>query len=196
MTVIRAAGLPDLPGAYRVCLQTSDDGKDGSARYRDPDLLGHVYVGSYMVGQPEFAFVISDSEGVAGYVLGASDTRAFEAWEEQHWWPLLRRQYVETPGDTEDEHLIRLLHAPVLAPESVVADFEAHLHIDLLPRVQGHGHGRAMMQTLFDALRAHGVRGVHLDVGENNDNAIAFYRHLGFDQVARGVDSVYMGRML
>lgn len=33
----------DLPGMYRVCLQTGDSGRDATALYSDPDLLGHVF---------------------------------------------------------------------------------------------------------------------------------------------------------
>ncbi|MGV8876982.1 MAG: GNAT family N-acetyltransferase, partial [Rhodoglobus sp.] len=90
MSCIRPAGPHDLPATYRVCLQTSDAGADGSALYSNPDLLGHIYVGPYIVGHPAIAFVLADTEGIAGYVLAASDTRAFEAWQEQHWWPGLR----------------------------------------------------------------------------------------------------------
>ncbi len=196
MTVIRSAGLADLPGAYRACLQTADAGRDGTAIYQNPDLLGHVYVGPYIVGQPQLSFVIADDQGVAGYVLGAADTRSFEAWEEKHWWPTLREHLPLRDGDSEDEQLIRQLHLPVLAPELVVTDFPAHLHIDLLPRVQGRGFGRHMLDTLFRQLRDEGVAGVHLDVGEDNHNAIAFYEHLGFATVGRGESSFYMGMPL
>lgn len=196
MSHIRPAGLYDLPGTYRVCLQTADAGADGSALYENPDLLGHIYVGPYLVGEPDLAFVIADELGVAGYVLGAADTRQFDAWQEREWWPVLRDQYPATAGDSLDDELISHLHAPVQAPAAVVADYPAHLHIDLLPRAQGQGLGRTMLETLFEALRARGVGGIHLDVGEDNHNAIAFYRHLGFTELARGADSIYMGMEL
>jgi ribosomal protein S18 acetylase RimI-like enzyme len=49
-----------------------------------------------------------------------------------------------------------------------------------------------MLATLRDG----GSRGVHLDVAASNANAIAFYRHLGFDEVERGTDSILMGLRL
>ena len=196
MSNIRPAGLFDLPGTYRVCLQTADAGADGSALFTNPDLLGHIYVGPYLVGAPDLAFVIADELGVAGYVLGAADTRDFEQWQEREWWPVLREQYPATSGSSLDDELISHLHSPVTAPAAAVENHPAHLHIDLLPRVQGTGAGRAMMETLFTALRARGVRGVHLDVGEDNHNAISFYRHLGFVELARGTDSIYLGMEL
>jgi len=44
--------------------------------YEHPELLGHVFVAPFAVHQPELAFVATDAEGVAGYVLGAADVRA------------------------------------------------------------------------------------------------------------------------
>ncbi|MGV8912151.1 MAG: GNAT family N-acetyltransferase [Rhodoglobus sp.] len=196
MSQIRQAGLQDLPGTYRVCVQTADAGGDGSALYGNHDLLGHIYVGPYLVGQPDLAFVIADEHGVAGYVLGAADTRLFEEWQESEWWPVLRDQYLPTQGATRDDELIAQLHSPVRAPEAVIERYPAHLHVDLLPRAQGAGLGRAILETLFDALRARGVQGIHLDVGEDNHNAISFYRHIGFVELSRGTDSVYMGMEL
>ncbi len=197
MLSIRPATMKDLPATYRVCLLTGDAGQDATDLHADPDLLGHVYVGPYVVGQSDHALVLSDGEGVAGYCLAAPDTRAFEAWAEAAWWPDLRRRYpivaTEPPDDSPDAELIGLIHAPPTAPGSVVARYPAHLHIDLLARARGHGHGRAMMERQLAALRSAGVPGVHLGVADTNANAIAFYRHLGFDEIARLETSLLMG---
>lgn len=57
--------------------------------------------------------------------------------------------------------------------------YPSHLHIDLLPAAQGLGHGRALMDSLFERFAAAGSRGVHLGVDTRNDAAIRFYEHLG-----------------
>jgi ribosomal protein S18 acetylase RimI-like enzyme len=190
----------DLPGAYRVCLLTGDAGRDGSALFRNPDLLGHVYVGPYIVGEPELALVVADGEGIAGYCLAAVDTRAFEAWCEREWWPDLRAQYPLPAGgardDTPDGELVALLHAPSLAPGPVVVDYPAHLHIDLLERTRGLGMGRRLVERQLASLRAGGVPGVHLCVAPGNANAIAFYGHLGFAEVARVEGAIVMALRL
>lgn len=193
MSRIRAATLQDLPGAYRVCLQTGDAGSDATRRYRNPDLLGHVFVGPYVVGQPDLALVVADLDGVSGYLLAAQDTRAFEAWTAQHWWPTLRDQYPDPTGDSADAQLIRLIHAPPRAPDPIVAHYPAHLHIDLLERARGQGLGRALVEWLLTSLRARGVPGVHLDVATDNTRAIGFYRHLGFVELETLDSSLLMG---
>jgi ribosomal protein S18 acetylase RimI-like enzyme len=196
MATIRAATLQDLPGTYRVCLLTGDAGRDATQMYRNPELLGHVFVGPYVVGEPDLASVVADDDGVAGYGLAVADTRAFEHWTEAHWWPRLREHYpLRTDGSLEAA-LIALIHAPPLATEDLVADYPSHLHIDLLDRVRGQGNGRLLIERMLAKLRDGGSIGVHLDVAASNANAIAFYRHLGFDEVGRRTDSILMGLRL
>src|SRR5689334_5359729 len=99
---IRPATVHDLSGTYRVCLLTGDAGADATGIVLDPDLLGHVYVGPYLVGEPTFGLVPVDEHGVSGYLLAAIDTRAFEAWAEGAWWPVLRERYPLRAGDGVD----------------------------------------------------------------------------------------------
>lgn len=190
MPWIRAATLHDLPGAYRVCLETGDSGRDGSALYHDPDLLGHVYVGPYIVGQPGTELVLVDEFGVAGYLLAADDSRTFEAWADAAWWPPLRDRYPLRNDGSLDAELISIIHEPPRAPDSVMSAYPAHLHIDLAERARGQGLGRALIERLLVDLRERGVGGVHLDVAADNLNAAAFYRHLGFQGLAPAPESL------
>ncbi|MCC7128320.1 MAG: GNAT family N-acetyltransferase [Microbacteriaceae bacterium] len=211
MVTVRRASISDLPGIYRVCLLTGDSGRDGSALHSNPDLLGHVYTGPYVVGAPDFSFVIADLQGVAGYCLGVLNTVAFERWEEERWWPGLREQFPLTLLDSfsepdpdsvsggltaGDKELIELIHHPITASADLVKTFPAHLHIDLLDRVRGKGFGRILIDKLLAALRAEGAKGVHLGVALDNPNAIAFYRHLGFEEISQLSDTLIMGMAL
>lgn len=70
----------------------------------------------------------------------------------------------------------------------MVDRYPSHLHVNLTPRMQGHGVGRQLVETLMSALRDRGSRGVHLMVGHSNQRAIRFYRHVGFNELlATGV---------
>lgn len=191
---IRPTRLDDLPAVYRVCHETGlpDDGSP-----RSPELLGHVYAGPYLVAPLTRSVVVVDEEGVAGYLLCARDTRAHERWVEQHWLPGLRADF---PLDVErspvDQEIVELLHAPRIAPDEVVAEFPAHLHIDLLSRCRGRGLGSSLIEDLCSFLAGEGVRGVHLEVGADNEGAIRLYRRLGFVDLGRGPSSLYLGRRL
>lgn len=158
----------------------------------NPDLLGHVYAGPYAIRHPDFATIVEDSDGVAGYILATPDSRAFWDWEETHWWPALRNQYPQRTDDSWNRRIIDLLHAPPQSPAEVLESFPAHFHIDLLPRAQGQGLGRALIEGLQGTLREQGIRGLHLDVGKDNQNAISFYQHLGFEIAEEAPESYFM----
>jgi ribosomal protein S18 acetylase RimI-like enzyme len=194
MLRIEPAGLHDLPGAYRVCLLTGDAGRDASALHGDPDLLGHVYVGAYLVQGAGTQLVVVDGEGVAGYLLSADDTAAFEDWAEAHWWPPLRARYPRRDDGSRDAELIHLVHEPPRARREVVLDHPAHLHVDLVERARGLGLGRVLIERVLSELDARGVAGVHLGVDPGNAHAIGFYRHLGFRELLHLPDELVMGR--
>jgi ribosomal protein S18 acetylase RimI-like enzyme len=171
----------DRDAIYDVCLRTGDAGRDATELYTDRRLFSDIWAGPYLVRRPHLAFVVEGDAGVDGYVVGADDTAAFESECEAHWWPVLRAQYPDPPGGrvlTPDERLHRHVHHPPVAPPEVLDEFPAHLHVNLLPRAQGRGAGRRLLETLFDALA--GVAGIHLGVATENERAAAFYSHLGF----------------
>lgn len=182
MAEIRPYRASDLDKIYDICLKTGDAGKDASRLYRDPELLGHVYAGPYGVHAPQTALVVEDEEGVGGYILGPADTPAFEAKLEAAWWPCLRARYPDPPEPkTPDERMCRLIHHPPRMTRRIAGAYPAHLHIDLLPRLQGRGLGR----RLIDRWRETAGAAAHLTVGTRNARAVRFYRAYGFHEVER-----------
>lgn len=177
----------DLEALYEICLLTGDAGEDASPLVEDPRLLGDLYAAPYAHLEPDLAFVVDDGTGRAGgYVLGALDTLSFEEACEREWWPELRVRYPERAGgDRLDDLLVALVHHRHTASDDVLASHPSHLHIDLLPPLQGAGWGRRLMDRLFAQLRAGGSTGVHLGVSERNQRAIGFYEHLGFTELDR-----------
>lgn len=181
MAVLRDATVHDLPALYRVCLLTGDAGRDASAAHADPDLAGHLFAGPYVVFPGAVALVVQDEDGVAGYCLGVPDTTAFEDWMDDVWLPPLRERYPRGSGGTPaDEGLIGWFHSPLRPTARYVDEYPAHLHVDLLPRLQGQGWGRRIMAAMADRLAAAGARGVHLGVDPSNTGALAFYQRLGY----------------
>jgi len=203
--IIRDAHPGDEAGAYHVCLKTGDFGGDGEPCYRDdPDALGRIFVGPYLAFAPEFSVVLEDAEGLCGYALGALDSRSFYDRYEREWRPRLCARFPEPGGDPAAWSRVQQVHAwyhhpDYFAPEPY-AEFPSHLHIDLLPRAQGHGFGRRMLEEVMQRLRKRGSPGAHLGVSMANPRALTFYQHLGFHELARvgaGRDGcIYLGRRL
>lgn len=179
---IRPATAADRDDLYRICLLTGDAGADATDQFADPDLLADVYVGPYLALAPELAFVAEDAEGVAGYVLGARDTAAFEQARDDVWFPRVRarRAHAPAPLSAFESYVERVVLGSERTPAAVVDAFPSHLHIDLLPRAQGRGAGRALIEHELDALAAAGSTGVHLGVSPVNTGALAFYARVGF----------------
>jgi ribosomal protein S18 acetylase RimI-like enzyme len=176
----------DHDAVYDICLRTGAAGEDATYLLRDPTLQGHLYAGPYLALAPELAFVVEDGDGVAGYILGAADTAAFEDRLEREWWPALRRRYPAywtDGGAVLDDLLIALMHSPARTRAELVAAYPSHLHIDLLPRLQGQGWGRRLIDTLVERLCATGSHGLHLGVATANTKAQAFYRVIGFTEL-------------
>jgi ribosomal protein S18 acetylase RimI-like enzyme len=200
---LRPAAPADMPAFRRVCLLTGDAGDDASHLHDDPDLVGDFFAVPYAVLEPEHAFAVEGRAGVAGYVLGALDSRAFYQRMAREWLPRLRARAAD-PGPDEtrwrgSDWVRRLVHHPPFALPPVLAPFPAHGHIDLLPEAQGRGVGRGAFAFLMHRLAAAGSPGMHLQVHPQNHRAQRFYRALGFVSLVSDelpVDTHFMGRRL
>lgn len=196
---LRPAVPADRERLHEICLRTGDAGGDATELHGDPMLLGHVWAAPYLVHAPEHAFVVADDRGARGYVLGALDSRAFEATLEREWWPSLRDRYpLGADGRTDaDQTVVALLHDPPTAVEEVLAaGYPSHLHIDLLPDAQGQGWGRRLVEQVLGSLADAGSPGVHLGVSARNERAIGFYRATGFTELGRSRHGIAFGRRL
>jgi ribosomal protein S18 acetylase RimI-like enzyme len=161
-------------------------------------LTAYVYALPYTVLEPELVFVAETEGRVVGYILGTSNTHRFVDRITSEWIPQASGLLPLLEGEptTRIERLRRALHHPEYMLQPHVADYPAHLHIDLLPEAQGLGLGRQLMTSFLDALAAQGVPSVHLGVARENLGARAFYHKLGFHEIPYSSDTstVRLGR--
>jgi ribosomal protein S18 acetylase RimI-like enzyme len=182
MEHIRKACYQDLPYLYRICLKTALSGLDGTDYFHDPFCVGHYYAAPYLFFEPETCFVALDGNDIpCGYIVGTSDTVAFTQWMNTTWLPPLRPQYLNRSHfKCKSEELINQLICK--GPGEGVWEhvgYPAHMHINLLPEIQGKGLGKGLMLSFFGALKEKGVYGVHLGVDGHNTHAIGFYEKMG-----------------
>ena len=195
MTTVRDYLPADADALYDVCLRTGDEGKDASGSMLHPRLLGDIFVGPYLRFAPELALTADDGTRAAGYALAVLDTARFEATLDDEWWPPLREVYPR-PGPaphTGEDELLAMVHDPALVRHPTLPGFPSHLHIDLLEHLRGAGLGERMMLELFARLRSAGSPGVHLGVAAANTGAQRFYARLGFVELQRSGDEIYLG---
>ncbi len=204
MVLIRPARADDLDAVYGICLATGDSGRDASGLYSDPQLIGHIYAAPYVLLEPRLALVVIDDEGVGGYVVGTEDTTSWEKRLERDWWPPLRRRYADPdetdrPTWTPDQCLAHLVHHPTSDPAAVSKDYPAHLHMNVLPRLQGRGVGFALLDYWITAAAACGVRAAHVGVSPANVRGARFWTRAGFAELQApqdGNDALWLGRLL
>ena len=187
MERIRQYQPRDLDDLYSICVQTADNGQDATALFSDPTLPGHVFAAPYAIFEPSLTFVAEDQAGVGGYIVGALDSQAFRQRLERDWWPALRERYPEPPPSQAlsqpERHTLHDIHHAWGTDDRLTEPFPSHLHINLLPRLQGRGLGRGLIMSLTSELRRQGSRGVHLFVGHRNPRAAGFYAHVGFTEL-------------
>jgi GNAT superfamily N-acetyltransferase len=178
----------DLDDLYRICLATGENGRDATHLYADPKVIGHIYAAPYALFSPDLSFVVEDGVGVGGYILGALETRAFEALLEDQWWPSLRPLYPDPSGLapvswTADQTRSWQIHHPRPTPARIADPYPSHLHIDVLPRLQGRGVGRQLMEYWLAKAKSLGSMGAHLGVGSVNTRAVGFYHACGWREL-------------
>ena len=187
---IRRCQPDDAEAVYEVCLRTGDNGHDATGLFDDPKALGHVFVGPYLKLEQDLAFVLEDPQGVCGYALGALDSRRYYEAYRTKWLPQLRSRFAEPTGDPARwTRTQQVYYEYYQAPQHR----QPALHV---PRAQGRGLGKELMRVLLDELAARGSPGVHLGLGATNARAERFYKRLGFHQLVRVGDVLYLGKQL
>jgi len=186
----------DEPALAEICLRTADAGTDATGIFADDDLWAEVFVLPYVARHPDLAFVVETDDGIpAGYIVGAPDTREFEDWFAAEWWPRFEARWPKPDAEvTRQDGTLIYAYGRRAGAEPYGDDYPAHLHIDLLPQLQGQGWGRRLIDTLVAALRDRGVTGLHLVASAENTGALAFYTRLGFAPLPshRGVQAFGM----
>jgi ribosomal protein S18 acetylase RimI-like enzyme len=183
-----------------ICVRTAAGGGDATGVYSDDVLMPEVFALPYLEYAPDLAFVVAEGAGgaegaeagegrVLGYALGVADTGAFIDWYAREWAPGFLARHPSpgpptgaSPAFTEMQ-LVNAGGDPERMRIAELDAYPAHLHIDLLPELQGQGWGRRLIATLLAALAARGVARVHLGVDPANTDARAFYRRLGFHEL-------------
>ena len=192
---IRPYHITDLSSLYRICLLTGYNGADATPYLKDPDLAGHLFAAPYAVFEPGLSFVLTLNYFPCGYILGTADSPTFYKKCEKKWFTELRKRYL-LPHKEEsslDANFIRYLHQNHVEVEGL-EDYPAHLHIDIIPVAQSKGYGRKLIEVFLNRLQSQGINGVHLIVSKKNQNAIGFYKQIGFNEIKELGGSLAFGK--
>jgi GNAT superfamily N-acetyltransferase len=73
-----------------------------------------------------------------------------------------------------------MIHHPEATPPEVALRFPAHLHMNLLPRLQRQGIGSQLLGIWLRAVAMRGATAVHVGVNRSNERACQFWTGHGF----------------
>jgi ribosomal protein S18 acetylase RimI-like enzyme len=179
----------DLEALYAISLATGAAGGDAAHLYGDRRLIGHIYSAPYAVLAPELVLVAEDDQGVGGFVLGALDTENWQRMLERSWWPVLRRQYPSPDLATRDtwsadDRRAFIIHHPEPVPSTVADAYPGHVHLNLLPRLQGRGIGHSLLGAWLESSDSRRATSIHVGINRDNLRAISFWEKVGFQDLS------------
>lgn len=195
MIDIRQCTPADLPYLYEICYKTGFNGKTAEGICEDKFQIGHYFAAPYILFNRELCFTATVNGIPKGYVIGTDNTENFTKWLNKTWLPDVRKLYhfkkMQNPN-----HFVNFLNSVIINETAIderLKSYRAHLHIDLLPELQGKGMGRKLIETFFARCRDKGVEKVHLGVSKENPGAVAFYKKLGMYIIFEEEDTYMMG---
>lgn len=195
MIEIRQCTMADMPYIYEICWKTGYRGQSVEGMLNDKFKIGHYFAAPYLHYDMECCFVATDMGIPKGYILGTSDTVNYTKWLNSQWLPQVRNFYdfsKEASDNPFGKFVDDCLENDTVVDQSLF-EYPAHLHIDLLPDLQGKGLGRKLMGVFFNRCLKKGASRVHLGVSKKNPGAVAFYKKMGMFVISEWDTGYTMG---
>ncbi|KAJ4001876.1 hypothetical protein F5050DRAFT_1720175 [Lentinula boryana] len=198
MTVtIREARETDADAVSKICLLTAQGGQSADDLHDFKELPGLTYAVPYVKLPTTLGFVMVDDKNtgsgdgsgeVVGYILASRNSRDFDRYAAEHWWPALAEKYppslAKKPADKEFMELFRNMHGKSDARVSYGA---ANMHINMLEPYQRQGWGSRLIGKMVEALRKEDPDGgVTLGMDPRNLGVREFYEKFGFESFEGG----------
>ena len=180
--------------------------------FPDREVLADLVTRYYTDYEPQSVCVAERDGQVVGYLTGCLDTARFRRVMIWRIAPILLCKAL-VRGTLWHPQVRALLRANAgdwlrggLRSGVSLAEYPAHLHVDLRAEARGLGVGRALMTRWFDQVRAAGLRGIHAGVNADNTDGCRFFEAMGFTVLdrqprlrlpdGRRVETLIYGRIL
>ncbi|KAJ3716640.1 acyl-CoA N-acyltransferase [Lentinula raphanica] len=194
---IREARETDADAVSRICLLTAKGGQSADDLHDFKELPGLTYAVPYVKLPTTLGFVLVDDHNsssdddpgeVVGYVLASRNSREFDHYTAEHWWPALAEKYppslAKKPADKE---FMEFFSNPHGKSDARVSYGAANMHINMLEPYQRQGWGSKLIGKIVEALRKEDPDGgVTLGMDPRNLGVRAFYEKFGFESFEGG----------
>jgi ribosomal protein S18 acetylase RimI-like enzyme len=196
----RAYREEDYQGISAVLYATGFLGEDlaGTGLFNDRRLFALVNTDGYLRFLPSSCFVaVDESDGkVAGYILGAVDSRDWERiFTRRMYWRIAVRAFLVSFWKYPESfrHVLGWARGYTDASVPFFPDYPAHLHINVMPGFQRRGIGDGLMRLFEERIIAQGATGVHLVTSNRNVKALPFYARHGYAVLVEKPGTYYRG---
>jgi ribosomal protein S18 acetylase RimI-like enzyme len=175
----------DQQVVFKIAADTAFFGEPVESFMEDRRLFCDLVVRYYTTYEPDHCWVAVGEDGVIGYLLGCVDTSIqIRRWI-RNILPFLIRNLLR--GNYRiGKRTLGYMVGMVLGylnreePELRLADYPAHLHINVQKEHRGSGSGHLLMAAYLEQLHNQQVRGVSLETTSLNLAAIHLYEKFGF----------------
>ena len=169
MPTVRPYRESDKERVQNICLANADclDSSEDTKKY-----ILIMYCNYYIEQEPYNCFVaVNDEDEAVGYIICSENYDKYEKTFKELYLnqcaAISPRRYVEAKLDLLSHSMFKVEHP-------------AHFHIDIDENYQRMGLGSLLISTLKAHLRKKNITSVMMVCGEDNVNAINFYRRNGF----------------
>lgn len=126
------------------------------------------------------AYVVDDSNGVVGFVVGVDDIGAFYRWFlKRHF---LAAGFAALPALLRPANLRKTFESARYGGDALEEEIRSEvLSLGVAPRARGLGLSSVLLHEVQDALQQGGAEAVRVVVGASNSAAISAYQRAGFE---------------
>lgn len=169
MVSVRPYKETDKERVQQICLANADclDSEESTKKY-----ILLMYCNYYIEKEPENCFVaINDEDEAIGYIICSEDYNKYEN--------TFKSEYINQCAAISPKRYVEA-KLDLLSHSMFKKDHPAHFHIDIDNNYQRMGLGSLLISTLKAHLNNKGIKSMMMVCGEDNENAINFYRKNGF----------------
>jgi ribosomal protein S18 acetylase RimI-like enzyme len=189
VVTIRHYQSRDRSDVRAIALETADIGRPIerilSFREAAADLLTRYYTDF----EPESAWVAERDGKVVGYIIGTVRPHYHERIMQ---WRIDPSSVFRAIGEGALFHWStwRLIETGIMMsqsksdpPKALLAQYPAHLHINIRDGFRGGGVGRRLVETFSEHVGKSGLYGIHARVRGDNEKSRKFFDKLGFNLI-------------
>jgi ribosomal protein S18 acetylase RimI-like enzyme len=182
---IRQYQTGDRSSVFHIAAETAFFGDPVEAFMDDRNLFCDAFVGYYTTHKAEYCWVAETGNEVIGYLLGSTQL----VTQSDHWLKyMFSRVIIQAVsgkyriGRRTIGYALNTVSGYLTGGEPPVdlAEYPAHLHINIDPNFRGFGVGGRLIEAYCKQLHSAGIFGVYLHTTSHNEAACRLYEKLGF----------------